>query len=240
MAEPIPLVELELRIAQLPPISCGACGPLGGPTLHARRLIELWKLEDDLGIELAQSFRLLDRDAVEGALLRTLLMGDREYPSDPRHWIFPSLEELLFEMREAVWEEMQTGTLLTEAKEGLRAKRYRTVLPSELARLTPDWELSRLTHAGVDEFFDVRIRHQPLELVKKTWRWREHPSQDAFKAAVEDMARTCSQGAKPSEPEILKGLKARLGPGVTRQMARDAVRDFAPHLRGRRGYRSKS
>jgi hypothetical protein len=41
LAEPIPLAELELRIALLPPISRGE--HLGGPVMHARRLVQLWR-----------------------------------------------------------------------------------------------------------------------------------------------------------------------------------------------------
>jgi hypothetical protein len=39
MAEPIPLAELKLRILLLPPISRAA--HLGGPAIHARRLVQL-------------------------------------------------------------------------------------------------------------------------------------------------------------------------------------------------------
>lgn len=41
MAEPIDWLELELRIVLLPPISRAA--HLGGPVLHARRLVQIWR-----------------------------------------------------------------------------------------------------------------------------------------------------------------------------------------------------
>jgi hypothetical protein len=41
VAEPIPLAELEFRILLLRPISRGA--HLGGPAIHARRLVQLWR-----------------------------------------------------------------------------------------------------------------------------------------------------------------------------------------------------
>lgn len=41
MAEPIDWLELEFRIAMLPPISRAA--HLGGPAIHARRLVQIWR-----------------------------------------------------------------------------------------------------------------------------------------------------------------------------------------------------
>jgi hypothetical protein len=238
MAELLPLAELEFRIVLLPPISRGA--HLGGPALHARRLVKLWKVDGDDDLPLAQAFRLLNAEAVERAIMRSLVA--LEYPGDQRHWVFPRLETLLPNLREASWQEMLAGTLLTEGKKDARTKQHRTVLPPELARLTPDWELSRLTRGCADEFIDVRVRREPAEPAKKNWR--EHPSKEKVEAAMQDIAKEYPPAHKysqdtrrPSLDEILGKLKDRLG-DVTRKQARDALTEVAPHLGGRRGYRS--
>jgi hypothetical protein len=64
VAEPIPLAELELRIALLPPVSRGA--HLGGPTIHARRLVQLWRGGEMTADEIGQASNdeLIDRYTV--------------------------------------------------------------------------------------------------------------------------------------------------------------------------------
>src|SRR5512143_2448860 len=97
MADPLASAELELRIALLPPISRGA--HLNGPALHARQLVKLWEVNGDEDVPLTQAFRLLDVEAVTGAILRTLVMADKDYPADLCHWTFPSLPDLLPELQ---------------------------------------------------------------------------------------------------------------------------------------------
>ena len=158
--------ELEFRILLLPPISRGT--HLSGPHLHAQRLVELWKVDEGDDIPLAQAFRLLDAKAVVGAILRTLVAGD--YPNDARHWVFPSLTNLLPELHELSWHAMLDGVLSVEAIKGLKGKRHRVVAPVELPRLRPDWQLSRLCLGERDEFVDVRVRRPPIEPIQKRWR----------------------------------------------------------------------
>lgn len=233
MAELIAWAELEFRIAvRPPPISRGV---FDGPRLHAARLIELWKVDDGDDVPLAQTFRLLDVGAVAGAILRTLTA--KEYCGDPLYWHFPSLNDLLPELRDLSWQGMLDGTLPVEAIKGVRGTRPRAVLVAELPRLRPDWELSRLVLGTSDEFIDVRVRRVPAEPIKKAWR--EKPTKKAVEAAMLDIAKGYPPGARPGEAKILAKLKARL-PGATRAQERDAVKKCAPHLRGQRGYSSKS
>jgi hypothetical protein len=53
------------------------------------------------------------------------------------------------------------------------------------------------------------------------------------------VAQTYPPDAQPPFSEIWARLK-ELSPGVTREFAREALKQYAPHLVGRRGYRSKS
>jgi hypothetical protein len=184
-------------------------------------------------VPLVQAFRLLDVPAVAGAVLRGMVELEQE--GNPRYWTFPTLEELLPELRELAWQRMLASSLLVEGIKGIRGKRYRSLLPAELPRLAPDWELSRLTRDGRDEFIDVRVRHAPAAPVKRAWR--ESPSRGALKNAAEDVAQRYPHGAKPSFKEFWGALK-KLIPGVTRTDAQTALKDYAPQLRGRRGYRS--
>jgi hypothetical protein len=241
MADAIPGAELEFRVLLLPEISRSA--HLDGPILQARRLADLWKVEGDDDLPLAQAFRLLDPEAIAGTILRTLYMFDKDYPSDPRYWTFPSLEDLLPELRDLSWQLMLDRTLSVEAIKGVRGKRHRTVLPAELLRLAPDWELSRLILDGRDEFIDVRVRRAPVEPAKRAWG--EHPSKSEVEAAMVEVAKEYPSpqeyprdAPRPAFDEVWAKLKARLGDGVTRKQARDALKKY-PHLRGRRGYRSK-
>jgi len=249
MTDPLPLTELEFRIALLPPISRGA--HLAGPTLHAQRLVGLWKVDDGADVSLAQAFRLLDAETVAGAILRTLMAGD--YSSDPRHWIFPPLVDLLPELQECVWQAVLDGTLLVEGIKGVRGTRHRAVLAAELPRLTPDWRLSRLVCDGCDdrdggigdgvrdEFIAVRVRRPPAEPIKKAWR--DKPRQADVDDAMGEVAREYQDyppdAPRPAFDLIWDKLKVRCG-DVTREQARNALASRAPHLRGQRGYSSEN
>jgi hypothetical protein len=231
MAKPIPPFELSLQIALLPPLSRGE--HLAGPRLHAQRLVELWQVAADDDVPLAEAFRLLDMEAVEGAIWRVTVARERKH--DPRYWTFPEIEELLPKLRELAWQRMLAGTLLVEANKGLRGKRYRTVLSTELPRLVPDWRLSRLMLSGRDEFIDVHVQRAPMESTKKAWR--KSYADDELKTATEAVAQTCGPGEQPSFGDFWKALQRTLK-GVTRRQAQHALRKFAPRLRGRPGYRS--
>ena len=231
MAKPIPYFELALQIALMPPISAGA--HLAGPKLHADRLIELWKVADGDDVPLAEAFRLLDAEAIEGAIFRVTLARERKH--DPRYWTFPEIEELLPELNELAWQGMLAGTLLVKAIKGVHGKRYRTVLCAELPRLEPDWQLSRLVLSGRDEFIDVRVQRAPTEPVKKAWR--KPYTDDELKPATEALAKTYEPGKQPAFKDFWDALKKAL-PDVTREQAQHALQQFAPQLRGRRGYHS--
>lgn len=231
MAELLPWAELEFRIALLPPVSRGI---FRGPWLHAARLIDLWKVDEVDDVPLAQAFRLLDETTVAGVILRTLVA--EEHSGDERHWHFPSLNDLLPELRGLSWQAMLNGTLPVEAIKGVRGKRYRAVPPVELPRLRPDWELSRLIVGTRDEFIDVRVRRIAAEPIKKAWR--KKPANRDVEAAMVEIAKIYPPGARPGEAEIWAKLKGCLG-DVTREQARNTLAKRAPHLQGQRGYRSK-
>jgi hypothetical protein len=162
MAELLSALELELRIALLPPIS--RASPFNGARLHAQRLIEAWKVDDDDDVPLRQGYRLLDAEAVAGAILRVLTMGDKDYASgDPGKWQFPCLEDLLPELHELTWQAILAGMLLAE---GVGEGKSHDIIPlTALPRLRPDMELSRLTFGGRDEFIAARVRRTLNTLV---------------------------------------------------------------------------
>jgi hypothetical protein len=221
----------DLEIALLPPISRGA--HLDGPKLHAQRLTELWEVADDVDVTLADAFRLLELRAVEGAVWRAISQVDDI--GDGRHWIFPNIDKLLSDLRELVWQAMLAGALPVTAIRGVRGRNRCAILPAELARLTPDWDLSRLVADGSDQFIDVRVGRAPITPVKKAWR--KQYSTGELKAATEDIAKTYGPDERPSFEDFWKALKTRL-PDVTKRQAQVALEKFAPRLRGRRGYRS--
>lgn len=238
MADLLPPLEIEFRIALLPPISRGA--HLDGPLLHARRLVDLWKIDDGDHVLLAQGFRLLDVETVAGAIFRRC--GIMDCPGDARYWTFPTLEDLLPELRETAWRAMQGGGLSVEAIKGVRGNRYRTVLPAELPRLTPDWELSRLMLDGRDEFINVRVRRTPAEPVKKAWRAK--PSLAELKLVIVDIALGYPQAqerpeTRPSFEEVWIKLRAHFETEIPRDDVRKAL-DVAPHLKRGRGQHGKS
>jgi hypothetical protein len=218
--------EIEFRIALLPPISRGA--HLAGPTRHAERLIALWKA--DGAVALGEAFRLLDVEAVVGAIWRTLATG--EYSDDPHYWHFPPLADLRPPLREAAWQEALAGKLVLEAIKGVTGRRHYPLAPALLPRLTPDWELARLTRDGRDEYIEVGAR--PIAAAGLPKPWQEKPSRDEIKAAVEDAAEAYLSEDPPPFDEFWAALKIR-APGVTQDQVRKALKKQVPHLRRRRG-----
>ena len=236
-----------MRIALLPPISRGAlvseerpARALAGPWLHAERLVELWKT--DGVVALAEAFRLLDVEAVAGVILRTAVAGDYDNKGDLRHWHFPPFTDLLPPLREAAWQEALAGKLVLEAIKGVRGKRHRTILPAELPRLIPDWELARFTLGDRDEFTAVRVRRPSAEPVKATWR--EQIPEKALENAMKDIARAYEGKARPLEKDIVKEMRNRLRrPDLPRDVIRGALKNYAPQLkrgRGEHGNKSRS
>lgn len=226
MAEPIPLAELVLRIALLSPISRGV--HLDGPRLHAERLVALWQADDDA--VLSEAYRLLDAAAVARAIMR--LAVEIEH-GDPRYWTFPELEELLPALRDLAWDEILAGRLTVEAVAGVHEGRRRRIPPVQLQRLEPDWPLSRLTHAGQDEFTDVRVRR----VVPRAPKRQRPPSRATMRAALKKIEAGLSPDTVPSFAELWAALRNEVGP-ISRQSAREALIEYAPHLRRTRGQHS--
>jgi hypothetical protein len=226
----VPLGEIYLQIALLPPISRGA--HLAGPRLHADRLIALWKVPDDDVIPLPEAFRLLDAQAVQGAILRVTVMGERD--NSPRYWVFPDIAELLPELRELAWQTMLAGAWLIEGIKGVRGVRHRTISPDELLRLVPDWDAARLTASGADAFTAVRIRRKPAVAARPTWRGI-NVAESTLKDAMLEIAQSFAPGEHPAfEKKVLPALRARF-PDLPRDEGRRLLRDYAPQLRGQRG-----
>jgi len=224
------VAEIELRIALLSPISRDA--HLAGPQLHAERLIELWRSPDG-DVALTEAFRLLDVDAVAGVIWRTVTAN--EYRGDSRHWIFPPLVDLLPPLRALAWEEALAGRLVLEGVKGLTGRRHHPLAPALLPRLTPDWDLSRLTRDGRDEYIEVRVRSMPATDIPRPWQ--KKPSRDELKDAVEDAAEAYSSEDPPSFDEFWAVVKIR-APGTTQIQMRKALKEQVPHLHRTRGQRA--
>jgi hypothetical protein len=229
----LPLAEIEARLMLLPPISRGA--HLAGPRLHAERLIKLWKTDGE--VALAEAFRLLDVETVAAVILRTVTAGDYD-KGDPRRWHFPPFADLLPPLREAAWQEILAGKLVLEAIKGVTGRRHQPLVLALLPRLTPDWELSRLTRDGLDEYIEIRVRPMPATDIPRPWQGK--PSRGDVEAAASKIAEAYPPPAQLPFENFWAALKERVGPKVTRQQARDALKTHAKHLQGRRGYNSKS
>lgn len=223
MADPIPLPELEIRIAGLPPVSRGA--HLGAPAIYAARLAAIWRVDGADDVELGQAFRLLDEAAVAGAILRAAVAN-----GDPRHWPLPPLADLLVELREAAWQAALAGDLLVAGVRGLRGTRPRAILARELPGLTPDWELSRLVSGSAGVFFAVRVRRPPTEPAPAPATRRRRWARAVVKPAMEAVAAEYPLGVQPAFPEIWRKLKGRLGDDLPRAVAKKALKDYAQRL----------
>jgi hypothetical protein len=193
--------------------------------------------DDD--VPLSQAFRLLGVEAVAGAILRTALMSDHDYPNDSVHWPLPPLKDLLPELNDAAWQAVLDGELQIEAVRYERGKiglAARPVPLVELPRLEPDWKLSRLCRDDRDEWLDARVRRAPVELPKR----EPKPKKSDLKIAMKEVAATYPPGAHPPSEEIWRALDDLAGPGVTRAQAREALAQYAPQLRSERGRPRKS
>ena len=239
MADDPGLIDLETTILLLPSISRGA--HLDGPILHARNLIELWKLDSPSdAVPLTLAFRLLDVEAVARAVYRAAAAKD--YSSRPWDWDLPGAEAPLSELRAIVWRAMLAGTLITEGVKGTRGKRYRTVLPTELPRLRPDMRLSRLCSGDCDEFIGVRVRRAPAEPIKQTWRSK--PSETALQAFIEGIASNYPDArdrpeTRPLFEDLHDKVNAHFGVTVPRDDLRAAL-DKVPQLKRERGRHGRS
>jgi hypothetical protein len=233
MAGLLPLMEIELRAALLAPISRGA--HVAGPGLHADRLVAIWKVDDGDSIPLEQAWRLLNCEAVGGAILRTLAASAEGYTGDPRYWAFPPVADLLPELQERAWQAMLAGELEVEAIRGVKGKTYYGISPLELPLLVPYWELSRLIRNGEDVLLEVRVRRRSTEPIKTNWR--EPISKDELKIAAEAIARDCAPGTRLSESDFWEKLRDRTGRSdLPRKTARDTLESFAPQLKIPPGY----
>jgi hypothetical protein len=239
MANLLSPLELEFRIALLPPISRGA--HLDGPRLYAQQLVELWKIDNGDNVLLQQAFRLLDAGVIEGAILRTWTAGD--YPSDPRRWVLPPLNDLLPELRALSWRAMQNGELLVEGIKGVRGRAHRPIQPAELVRLTPDWAVERLCNGTRDEFVDVRVRRPPTVPVKPTWR-PEKPSLADLKNWLRNLAGKEYPHAEqqPDRRPTFEALQTKANDHFKTEVPRDdlraAIDKAAPQLKRSPGQRT--
>jgi hypothetical protein len=193
-------------------------------------LIELWRIDGDDDVPLAEAFRFLDAAAVAGALMRICLaVGDA----------FPTVEQLMPELQAAAWEMMLNGAVQVE---GAKGRRRVVVPPAELQRLHPDWAASslacRLPHGDRDEFTDVRVARAPANAPANPKARDPRPTKAALRNAMLDIEKTYPPEAHPAFEDIWAELQSRLGSGVTRQLARNALKNYAPRLVGERGRRS--
>ena len=229
MADDPGQVDLEFLTLLLPRLlRVSRAAHLAGAALHARALIDLWRLDGEADtIPLTLAFRLLDDvETVEGAIARAA--EEDGFPGGADTWGIPNAWTLLIGLRVCCWQAICDGTLQVEAIKGLRGTKRRPVPPAELQGLVPDFILSRLLRNGRDEFVDVRVRRAPPK-----------PTQAAIRAAVGKIARRYRlPGARhPSLAEFREQLSAELGIDVPKQMAQAALQAHAPDLRLGRGRR---
>jgi hypothetical protein len=150
--------------------------------------------DDD--VPLSQAFRLLDTKAVAGAILRVMLMSDHDYPNDLTNWPLPPFKHLLSELNEATWQALLDGELQIEAIRYERGKIGETpcvVSSIELARLSPDWKLSRLCRGDLDKFVEARVRRASIVPV-------EPPAETLIEPLVETPVETSTE--TPTEPPL--------------------------------------
>ena len=79
------------------------------------------------------------------------------------------------------------------------------------------------------------VQQAPTEPTKKTWHKR--PPEADIEAAIKNIAQQYPPGAQPGVDVIRAALKVRLG-WISRDDTREAIKQYAPQLRGRRGYHS--
>jgi hypothetical protein len=222
--------DLDFQIALIPPVSrsVGIAGRTAAIALYAQQLFTLWKVAEGNGVPLSQAFRLLSVQAVQIATSRTMV--EIEHPAGL--WRFPVIAELLPELQTAAWEAMLDGSVAVDGIPAIRGKRRRIIPADELTRYCSDWAAARLTKDGHDVFIDVTVRRPPTVPVN----WRDWP-RDRLETVVQEVERTFPAGAQPSfDREVLPALRAQI-PGLPRDAARSAVREYAPRLIGRRGHR---
>jgi hypothetical protein len=89
----------------------------------------------------------------------------------------------------------------------------------------------------LEQHVNVESSDKPLTLMQRSGR--KSPSVIDLKPTTEDIAKAYPPGATPPFKEVMGKMKAHW-PDLTRDVARRALKTFAPQLRGRRGYKTKS
>ena len=103
---------------------------------------------------------------------------------------------------------------------------------SAVGALEFDYERRTAVGDGPPPLYDLHIRLPAAAPVK---RWRKRLAADDIKGAALAIAKTYHPGDPPTADNWWKALKALLGETVTRKTARNALRDWAPHLQRKPG-----
>lgn len=118
------------------------------------------------------------------------------------------------------------------ARRNDRMAKLEPVPVSAIGALEFDYEQRTAIGDGLPPLYDLQIRLSPAAPVK---RWRKPPSTDVLKTAALAVAEAYQPDDPPTAATWKQALEARLGEQVTHAVARDALRDWAPHLRRQRG-----
>jgi hypothetical protein len=126
---------------------------------------------------------------------------------------------------------LERGEYELWARPGSPLADSRRIPMSAVPALEFDYEHRRAASHG-PPLLDIRLRLPPTASVK---RQHKLPSATALQAAALAIAKTYEPGDPPTAPAWKMALEAHLGKSVTREVARQALAQWAPHLQRQPG-----
>jgi hypothetical protein len=142
----------------------------------------------------------------------------------------------------AAWlaDRSERGEIGLWARPGSRIEGQKRIPPAAVRVLEFDYEERTARGKGLPLLYDVLVRQACGRRVRvrqaaganpSIKRWRKRPPADVLKAATLAVAKTFRSSDPPTEATWWKALNAKFDEPVTRKVARDALTNWASHLK---------
>jgi hypothetical protein len=216
-----PPAQLSLEEV-LPPISTGVPS-VAAARQYTTQLRSLWPT-DDAAVALNQAYRLLDVDALTAVVLAAMTLTTAP---DAQFHARPSLRALMPDLRSRAWQELLGGRLAATGIKDDPVAGKRIIVPSNRLRLLePNWARSELHLDGHAVVFAAEVERVTPAAPKPPRR--RATKAEIWKAMPGIVATYPTGGGPPNRDQLKELLEQQLSARVTRDLAEQALHEFAP------------